>query len=138
LQPPVAGALGGGSGEGIAERQATFDTDPVSAADVQAWLRDKRQPLLVAEHDGRVVGWTRVIRSHERCAFAGVGEYTMYLDRTARGRGIGRHPLDVLVLARRRAFGGAGDGSAAAGGSLGVDALLVGDGGGQRGGGSRA
>jgi phosphinothricin acetyltransferase len=55
--------------------------------------------VLVAELDGDVVGFARVIRSAERCAFAGVGEYTIYLDRSARGRGIGRGLLDTLVIA---------------------------------------
>jgi len=83
--------------QGIAERAATFDTDEVAEDDVAAWVGDDGQPLLVAEIDGRAVGWARVIRSTERCAFAGVGEYTIYLDRDARGRGVGRPLLEALV-----------------------------------------
>ena len=89
--------------EGIAERRATFDTEPVGGRDVAAWLGDPRQPVLVAEAGGRVVGWARVIRSEERCSFAGVGEYTIYLDAAARGRGIGSRLLDALVAAAERA-----------------------------------
>lgn len=40
-----------------------------------------------------------MIRSGERCALSGVGEYTTYLDRGARGRGVGRQLLDALVVA---------------------------------------
>ena len=83
--------------QGIAERAATFDVEAVTDADVMAWLGDERQPVLVAELHGRVSGWARVIRSAERCAFAGVGEYTIYLDREARGRGIGRCLFEALV-----------------------------------------
>jgi len=83
--------------QGIAERAAMFDTDEVAEDDVAAWVGDDGQPLLVAEIDGRAVGWARVIRSTERCAFAGVGEYTIYLDRDARGRGVGRPLLEALV-----------------------------------------
>jgi L-amino acid N-acyltransferase YncA len=98
-----AAAIAGIYNQGIAERSATFDTDPVPVEDALGWLGDERQPVLVAELDGRVVGWTRVIRSAERCAFAGVGEYTIYLDGAARGRGVGRHLLDALVSAAERA-----------------------------------
>jgi phosphinothricin acetyltransferase len=88
---------------GIAERSATFDTDPVTDARVMTWLGDERQPTLVADRDGRVIGWARVIRSAERCAFAGVGEYTIYLDQEARGRGVGRRLLEALVVAAEAA-----------------------------------
>ena len=88
---------------GIAERSATFDTDEVSAESVRSWLADERQPVLVAELEGSAVGWTRVIRSSERCALSGVGEYTIYLRPAARGRGIGRQLLESLVTAAERA-----------------------------------
>ena len=85
--------------QGIVERAVTFDTDDVTPEDVAAWLGDDRAPVLVAALDGRVVGWSRVIRSGERCALSGVGEYTIYLDRDARGQGVGRRLLDALVQA---------------------------------------
>ena len=85
--------------EAIAERSATFDTSPVAAADAAGWLDRDREPVLVAALEGRVVGWARVIASAERCALAGVGEYTIYLERAARGRGLGRQLLDALVTA---------------------------------------
>ena len=94
-----AAAIAAIHNQGIAERAATFDTDDVTAQDVLAWLGDDRAPVLVAELGGRVAGWARVIRSGERCALSGVGEYTIYLDREARGRGIGRRLLDDLVAA---------------------------------------
>ena len=98
-----ASAIAAVYNQGVAERAATFETDAVTGADVAAWLGDERQPVLVAERDGRVAGWARVIRSGERCAFAGVGEYTIYIDRAARGRGVGRRLLDALVTAAEAA-----------------------------------
>ena len=85
--------------EAVAERAATFDTDPVTEADVAGWLGSDREPVLVAEMDGRVAGWARLIASAERCSLAGVGEYTIYLERDARGRGVGRRLLAALVTA---------------------------------------
>ena len=92
-----SGAIAGIYNQGIAERVATFDTDEITAESVAGWLDG--EPLLVAELDGRVVGWTRAVRSSEQCAQRGVGEYTIYLDRDARGRGIGQRLLDALVAA---------------------------------------
>jgi L-amino acid N-acyltransferase YncA len=89
--------------QGIAERAATFDIEDVTAEDVVAWIGDDRAPVLVAGLDGRIAGWARVIRSGERCALAGVGEYTIYLDRDARGRGVGRRLLEELVQAAEAA-----------------------------------
>ena len=89
--------------EAVGERSATFDTDPVTTANVAGWLGRDREPVLVADLDGRVAGWARVIASTERCALAGVGEYTIYLERSARGRGIGRRLLAALVTAAESA-----------------------------------
>jgi phosphinothricin acetyltransferase len=89
--------------QGIAERSATFDTAPVGAAVVEGWLGRDREPVLVADVEGRVAGWARVIASSERCALSGVGEYTIYLDGPARGRGVGRRLLDALVSAAEAA-----------------------------------
>ena len=88
---------------GIAERAATFDTDEVAAGAVAGWLGRHAEPLLVAEVDGRVGGWARVIRSQDRCSLSGVGEYTIYLDGGARGRGVGAALLDALVRAAQDA-----------------------------------
>lgn len=98
-----AGAIAAIYNQALAERQATFETEPVAAQDVGAWLADESQPVLVAEDAGRVVGWTRVIRSNERCALAGVGDYVIYLEAAARGCGIGRLLLATLVATTERA-----------------------------------
>jgi L-amino acid N-acyltransferase YncA len=83
--------------EGIEERSSTFETAPRAAADVLGWLAaGERLPLLVAEEGGRVLGWARILAYSERAAYAGVGEVSVYVDRSARGRGIGRRLLEEL------------------------------------------
>ena len=83
--------------QGIADRQATFETEPRRPGDLQADL------LLVSERDGRVVGWAAVAAYSDRCVYAGVGEYTIYVDRAARGGGLGRDLLEALAAAARQA-----------------------------------
>jgi L-amino acid N-acyltransferase YncA len=76
--------------EGIEERSSTFETAPRTAADIEAWLAaGERLPVLVAADDGAVRGWARIAPYSERAAYAGVGEVSAYVERAARGRGIG-------------------------------------------------
>ena len=53
-------------------------------------------PMLVAELDGRVAGWARVSPYSDRCVYAGVGEYGVYVAASARGAGVGLALLDAL------------------------------------------
>jgi L-amino acid N-acyltransferase YncA len=96
-RPADAKAIAAIYNDGIAERQSTFETAPRSAADIEAWLAaGPRLPVLVAD-DRRVVGWARIAAYSERPAYAGVGEVSVYVDRAARGRGIGRRLLEELA-----------------------------------------
>jgi L-amino acid N-acyltransferase YncA len=84
--------------EGIEERTATFETAPRTSADVEGWLAaGRRRPVLVATEDGTVRGWARIAAYSERPAYAGVGEVSVYVERTARGRGIGSALLTGLA-----------------------------------------
>jgi L-amino acid N-acyltransferase YncA len=83
------GAIAAIYNQGIAERRSTFETEPRSAAEVAGWSADPRYPLLVAELDGRVVGWARLAPYSSRPCYTGIGEGSVYVARSERGRGIG-------------------------------------------------
>jgi len=88
--------------QGIAERGATFETEPRSVDDIAARLREQaRFPTLVAEIAGTVIGWAGLSSYRARACYAGIGEFSIYLDRTARGRGVGRTLLEALIDAAR-------------------------------------
>ncbi len=53
---------------GIAERLATFETEPRTIQDIAGWI-DDGQPFIVAEHAGRVLGWARAGTYSERCVY---------------------------------------------------------------------
>jgi L-amino acid N-acyltransferase YncA len=84
--------------DGIAGRQATFETRPREVQDVLAWF-DAELPFLVAIDGERVIGWARVSSYSDRCVYEGVGEHGVYVHPTARGQGVGRQLLDALAAA---------------------------------------
>jgi L-amino acid N-acyltransferase YncA len=84
--------------EGIADRVATFETEPRTTEQIATLLRDKgeRFPTVVVECDGRVVAWAGAGAYRSRPAYAGVAEHSVYVARDARGTGAGRLALDAL------------------------------------------
>ena len=93
--------------QGIADRIATLDTTLRVPADTRAWLRVRgpRHPVLVAELDGAVVGWASLNRFNPRPAYDLVADFSVYIERARRGRGIGRQLLDRLIdLARAQGY----------------------------------
>ena len=88
----------------IAERVATFETEPRTVADVGGWLTDG-QPFIVAERGGEVVGFARASVYTDRCCYSGVGEHAVYVAPQARGLGLGRALLNELAAeCERRGF----------------------------------
>ncbi|MGD9961754.1 helix-turn-helix domain-containing GNAT family N-acetyltransferase [Nocardioides sp.] len=88
-------------GEGLATRNATFETTLPSAEQLRAkWI-----PGLawVAELGGEVVGWTAVMPVSTRDCYAGVGETSVYVTEEARGRGVGKALLFTQVTEADRA-----------------------------------
>jgi L-amino acid N-acyltransferase YncA len=87
--------------EGIADRIATFETEPRTSEQIMAQLRENgdRFPTIVAEQDGHVVGWAGAGPYRSRPAYAGVAEHSVYVGRSARGKGAGRVVLEALCRA---------------------------------------
>jgi phosphinothricin acetyltransferase len=81
---------------GIAERVATFETRPRTVDDLRSWASDGR-PFVVAERDGRVVGFARAGAYSDRRVYEGVGEHAVYVAPEARGSGLGRGLLLALA-----------------------------------------
>jgi L-amino acid N-acyltransferase YncA len=88
--------------DGIAGRQATFETRPRTPADVAVWIGG-REPILVAERAGEVIGFARVSPYSDRDVYAGVGEYGIYVDPAARAAGLGTRLLEALADAAEAA-----------------------------------
>ena len=96
-EPGDAAAIARIYNEGIEDRVGTFETEPRSEDDVQAWI-EAGYPLVVGEDDGEVLAWASAppYRAH-RPAYAGVADFSIYVARSARGRGAGRATLRALI-----------------------------------------
>lgn len=90
--------------EAIRTTTATFDTEPRSDADQFAWFNAHggRHPILVAETEGKVVGWASISQWSERKAYDGAGEISYYFKSEYRGRGVGRKLADAITDEARR------------------------------------
>lgn len=88
--------------EGIADRIATFETEPRSAEDVLRWF-DGAHPIVVVEHAGEIVAFASTSGYRPRACYAGIAEFSVYAARAARGRGAGRLALQTLISAAAEA-----------------------------------
>lgn len=89
--------------QGITDRIATLDTALRTPAERRQWLaeRERRHPVVVASSDGINVGWGSLNRFNPREAYDHVVDFSIYVDRSWRGKGIGTQLLNHLIeLAR--------------------------------------
>ena len=97
--PADAAAIATIYNQGIAERIATFETEPRTAAQIAAQLAEKgeRYPTIVVERAGRLIAFAGASAYRSRPCYAGVAEHSVYVDPTVRGRGAGRAALEALI-----------------------------------------
>ena len=101
-----AAVIAGIYNQGIEDRGATFETQLRTADDIAPTLSETAKfPTLVAIDGDAVVGWAGLSAYRARACYAGIAEFSIYLDRTARGRGVGRQLLTSLIdVARARGY----------------------------------
>jgi phosphinothricin acetyltransferase len=87
--------------QGIEDRIATFETEPRTVEQITKQLSEKgdRFPTVVAERHGEVIAWASAGPYRSRPAYAGVAEHSVYVARSARGKGAGRAALEALCRA---------------------------------------
>jgi L-amino acid N-acyltransferase YncA len=85
--------------EGIADRIATFETEPRTPAEIDAWFKPGHL-IVVAETDAAgPVAFAASFPYSVRACYAGIGEFSVYVARAYRGRGAGRAVLAALIEA---------------------------------------
>jgi phosphinothricin acetyltransferase len=89
--------------QGIEDRIATFETEPRSAADVEPWFEHAHAFVAVVAADGEVVGYAVAHPYSDRGCYRGIGEFSVYVRRSHRGRGVGQAGMASLLEASREA-----------------------------------
>lgn len=101
-EPRDAAAMAAIYNEGVAGRQATFDTTGKSPAEVEERIGSEKHPALVAERDGEVVGFAWAMPYSVRDVYADVAECSVYIASGARRSGLGHELLDALAAEAER------------------------------------
>ena len=86
--------------QGIEDRVATLETELRTPDERRQWLAERgaRHPVIVAEDaDGTVLGWGSLNVFNSRQAYRFVADFSIYVERVARGRGVGRAMLTRLI-----------------------------------------
>ena len=93
--------------QGIEDRVATLETELRSAEERAAWIaaRGPRHPVLLAvDGAGAATGWASLNQFNPRPAYDHVVDFSVYVAREQRGRGVGDALLSALET-RARALG---------------------------------
>ena len=93
--------------QGIEDRVATLETELRTPAERTQWMaaRGPRHPVVVADDRGQVVGWGSLNPYSPRECYRHVADFSIYVDRACRGRGVGKVILARLIeLARAHGY----------------------------------
>lgn len=84
--------------QGIEDRIATLETETKDLAYMEDWFQQhhSRYAVLVAESGTGIVGWASLNPYSHRCAYDGVADLSIYVERSFRGKGIGSALLSPL------------------------------------------
>jgi len=84
---------------------ATLDTVPRGLEYRRKWLREhgRKYPVLVAELDGRTVGYAALNKWSHKLGYAYTVELSLYIDEKFQGRGIGRKLLAAILKEGKKA-----------------------------------
>jgi len=82
---------------------ATFENFLMTADERARWVAEhvEKFPLLVAELNGRVLGWASLSPYHVRPRIEGIAELLIYIDRDYRRHGVGRELMRAIQAAGR-------------------------------------
>jgi len=100
--PSDASAIATIHNQGIADRIGTFETEPRSAQQIEAWF-DGRHPIVVVERAREIVAFASTSAYRSRPCYAGVAEFSVYVVRSHRGSGAGHVAMTALIAAAEAA-----------------------------------
>jgi phosphinothricin acetyltransferase len=93
--------------QGIEDRVATLETERRTPDERRQWLKSRapRHPVVVADDGHGVVAWGSLNPFNSRDAYRHVVDFSIYVERGHRGRGVGKIVLARLIeLAREHGY----------------------------------
>jgi L-amino acid N-acyltransferase YncA len=87
--------------QGIEDRVATFETEPRTVTDIDPWFDHAYAFVTVVDATGEVAGYAVAHPYADRCCYRGIGEFSVYVRRSHRGRGVGQVAMRALIEAAR-------------------------------------
>lgn len=100
-RPDDAQAIATIYNQGIADRIATFETSSRTAADVRRWFDGRHPIVVITDERERIVAFGSTSEYRPRECYAGIAEFSVYVDRDLRGRGVGQLAVAALIDACR-------------------------------------
>src|SRR6266581_9356576 len=95
--PEDASAIATIYNQGIEDRVATFETCLRTQQEIEQWF-DGVHPIVVLEADQQqVIAFASTSLYRPRPCYAGIAEFSVYVERAWRGRGAGRRALEGLL-----------------------------------------
>jgi L-amino acid N-acyltransferase YncA len=88
--------------QGIAERIATFETRLRTDEDIRNWFGGPH-PVVVVERDKVVAGFAAAFLYRARECYSGIAEFSVYVERSHRGCGVGKAAIKELIRAAAEA-----------------------------------
>jgi phosphinothricin acetyltransferase len=88
--------------QGIEDRVATFETEPRAVTDIDPWFDHAYAFVAVVDAAGEVAGYAVAHPYADRCCYRGIGEFSVYVRRSQRGRGVGQAAMQALIEASRQ------------------------------------
>ena len=85
--------------DAIKNTVATFDTKIKSLEEQKEWFNShgKRYPIIVAEKDKVIVGWSALSKYSTRCAYSDTVELSLYIKEEFQGKGIGKSLMKRII-----------------------------------------
>ena len=85
--------------EAILKTVATFDMEPKTLEEQKEWFagHGSKNPILVADQNGLIVGWAALSMWSDRCAYSDTAEISLYVKEKYQNKGIGRRLIEAII-----------------------------------------
>ena len=90
--------------EAVEKTVSTFDTKPKTVEEQRKWFKGHgpKNPIVVAEWNGKIVGWAALSKYSDKCAYLDTSEISLYVQEDYHGKGIGRRLMEEIIREGKR------------------------------------